>query len=227
MLYTIYDIETNGLSRHSDVCQFAYITFDNQLQLVESGQLYFYYDGMQMPSDAQKVHGLSLDFLRQFKGDFEENLKKMYRILHLSIAVGYNSKSFDTPICKNFIKRFLGEDIFPIQEIDMMQLLKKKYGHSLKLVNASSSEGLTPNYINMMNNIYFKKEAQAHDATYDTTATALLFLSNRALWDEVHKPKPILSERVHLEDDEESGMKVSPASAPANKIILSNNGIQI
>ena len=64
MLYTIFDLETTGFNGTSDaVCQFAFITVNQNLMPVRARNYYFYKEGMPW-SEQAALHAHSLSSIR-------------------------------------------------------------------------------------------------------------------------------------------------------------------
>lgn len=175
MLYTLFDIETTGLSRSKDaVVQFAYTTITQDFVHVRSACLHFYKDGMPWSYEAEKVHGLSQDYLKQFKGQYHANLQHMYSVLQYGNLIGHNSKSFDIPFSDNFMCR----NGLPTLEIgtcyDTMLLWRSRFGKAMRLQQLPAELGITQQQITAIADMRFKNTEgirRPHDAPYDVTAT--------------------------------------------------------
>jgi hypothetical protein len=117
MLYTFIDIETTGFMKFDanavlipDLLEFSYLQVDSTtLRIVKSGSLYFYQPHFDIESDAQEVHGLTRDFLMQYEDQFEDNLIALASITCNATICGKNSKKFDIPFIKHFLKKYSGE----------------------------------------------------------------------------------------------------------------------
>lgn len=179
-MFTVFDLETTGFSGSTDdVIQFSYIRFDNLNQAYDAGCLYFYYDGMSWSEDAYEVHHISQDFLRQYRDDFKKNCLKMWTILAGANVVGHNVKGFDCPFAKAWLARMGLMNLTYGIINDTMQAFKPvTHRDKVKLVKLSEMNGLTPDVINNAASMWFgtTDEMRAHNATYDTTATAMLTL---------------------------------------------------
>ena len=106
MLYTIFDLETTGFNGTSDaVCQFAFITVNQNLLPVRARNYYFYKEGMPWSEQAAAVHGLTRSFLKQYEDEYEQNLIRMYTVLQRGNLVGHNSNGFDIPFANQFLMR--------------------------------------------------------------------------------------------------------------------------
>ena len=111
-MYTIIDIETTGfLKRDSegtlmnDILEFGYINVDNSFQIVNYGTLYFYEPWFNVESDAQKVHGITRQFLQQMNPDTLSNAAAMVAMLTNTTIVGKNTDGFDLPFIKAWVKK--------------------------------------------------------------------------------------------------------------------------
>ena len=181
MSFVVFDIETTGLSSfHNEIIQFAYIMFDSNNQFVKAENLYFYREGMHWDQDlSDRVHHITLDFLKQFEDQFEENLLKMYSVLNRANVSGYNSNSFDCPFVKNWLSKFgLNDFEFGIKQDAMIGLRPRSKRARIKLVKMLELFDLTDEMVAGVSSLWFdsSKRHSAHDAVYDTTATALLTL---------------------------------------------------
>lgn len=214
MSFVVFDIETTGFSTTScDIIQFAYILFDSNNQFVKAENLYFYYEGMSWSQEAaDKSHQLSLEFLKQYEDDFEANLLKMYAVLNRANVCGYNSNHFDCPFVKNWLSRHgLSDFEFGIQQDCMLALRPVSKKARYKLVNMVKLFNLTEETIEYCTNIWFNDvgHKRAHDATYDTTSTALLALqalSKGYITFDFNKltPAQVESDDFNIVDDEHS-----------------------
>jgi DNA polymerase III alpha subunit (gram-positive type) len=172
MLYTVYDIETTGLSPHTnDIIQFAYITVKPSMEIHSSGNLYFYKDGMDWSRQAEAVHHIPQSFLRQYSDQFDENVRKMYVITQRGNLVGHNIDQFDLPFCIKFAERNGMPSITPLRTHDTMRLYppRKKLG-----VLAEKLE-ISPIVIDSVTEGLFGDAGQAHDARRDAVTTMLIF----------------------------------------------------
>ena len=130
MIGTIIDIETTGLlqfqtnlkgeselSDESEIIEVGFINIDMVTRkILTHGTLYFYKPYFDIESKAQRIHGLTRDFLRQHEGDFSKNLIILNSIIQCGCIIGKNSDKFDIPYIKAFIKKHAG-DIFDIKSL--------------------------------------------------------------------------------------------------------------
>lgn len=201
MYYTIFDIETTGLYRdQSDVIQFAYVNLDENFQPIKSDILYFYYEGMSWSEEAEAVHHISLETLKQHADEFENNLLKMYVTLSFCNAVTFNGDHFDIPFVRAWLMRQGMPEIRVSMSYDVMQIYNRVLHHAIKLVNLPKQIGLPVETIQTIQDAWFGNIAAAHDAAYDTTATALAFsFAMRKKY--ISKPtSEIKAVKVELED---------------------------
>ncbi len=108
MLIHVFDIETTGFNESTDdILEFGYIRCNEEYEIIGHDTLYFYKDHFKIENpDAQRVHKLTRDFLRQYADDFDTNLVKMYTIMRGGILVTKNGDSFDIPFVKWFIQKY-------------------------------------------------------------------------------------------------------------------------
>lgn len=180
-MFVCFDIESTGLSTTScDIIQFAYCLFDNNNQFVRAENLYFYYDGMSWSQEAADAsHQLSLEFLRQYKDDFEKNLLKMYALLNRCNVIGHNSDGFDCPFVKNWLSRMGLDDFqFGIQQDTMKAFKPITKKARIKLTKLTEMMGISKQSVNYFASLWFGNDhiRGPHDAAYDVTATAMLTL---------------------------------------------------
>lgn len=121
MIGTVIDIETTGwlkfntvdgvsqLSDESEILEVGYININmDTKQILTYGTLYFYKPYFNVESDAQKVHGLTREFLKQYEQDFEKNLIALNSLIQCTCLIGKNSDKFDIPFIKAFINKHAG-----------------------------------------------------------------------------------------------------------------------
>ena len=175
MLYTIFDLETTGFNGTSDaVCQFAFITVNQNLLPVRARNYYFYKEGMPWSEQAAAVHGLTRSFLKQYEDEYEQNLIRMYTVLQRGNLVGHNSNGFDIPFANQFLMREGFPPIVPGVCYDTMLLWHRTFGKRMKLANLPSALGIPESQIIQLAQIMFKENAgdlRSHNACYDVAAT--------------------------------------------------------
>ena len=141
MIGTVMDIETTSwlkfdtvdgvsqLSDNSEILEVGYINIDmNTKEILTHGVLYFYKPYFNIESEAQKVHGLTREFLKKYEQDFEKNLIALNAMIQCTCLIGKNSEKFDIPFIKAFIKKHAGVK-FDIEDLTF-KLGMKKYNNS-------------------------------------------------------------------------------------------------
>jgi len=123
MIGTIIDIETTGwlkfetnpttgvstLSDESEILEIGFINIDMQTKkILTHGTLYFYKPYFHVESQAQSVHGLTREFLKQYEGDFNKNMIALNSLIQSGCLIGKNSEKFDIPFIKAFIDKHMG-----------------------------------------------------------------------------------------------------------------------
>ena len=214
-MFVVFDVETTGLSTVTDdILQFAYILFDSNNQFVRAENLYFYKDGMAWNQEvADKTHKLSLDFLHQYKDDFEANVAKMYATLNHANVCGHNVVGFDCPFVKNWLARQgLFNFEFGIVKDTMRDFkpLTKKSRISLTNLRRMFAE-LDDKTVSYTASVWFDADTStfAHDARFDVAATALLTIYGirKGLIRFVETTQTVdeFEEDINLVNDEDTG----------------------
>lgn len=179
-MFVVFDLETTGLFEFSnDIIQFSYIMFDDNNSFVKSESLYFYYEGMSWSEEAYKIHGISLETLKAHKDEFKANLIKMYSILKGNNVCGYNSDRFDCPFAVTWLSRMGLSGLFFNVRCDVMKAFRPVYHKSqIKLTKLCDLLEIKPEFITAFEQMWFPNDetTQAHNASYDTVATAILAL---------------------------------------------------
>ena len=133
MIGTIIDIETTGwlkfdmikepnpyvpgtfidksvLSNESEILEVGYININMETnKILTYGTLYFYKPYFNIENDAQKVHGLTRDFLMKYEDKFMDNIIALNAMLQSTCIIGKNSNKFDVPFIKAFIEKHVGD----------------------------------------------------------------------------------------------------------------------
>lgn len=153
MLYTIVDIESNGLNRDTaEILEFGYIQIDKQCNIVRSGTLFFWKEGWGVGRG--DIHHLSSKFLEQYADEFDENLVKMFTIMYNGIILGKNSDNFDIPCILSFLSRhapvLANRKIYGV--LDMQTYMAPKFQEWQREVKhiANNKKGTLEEYIEMM-----------------------------------------------------------------------------
>lgn len=190
MLYTVIDVETAGLNKYKDsIHSFSYVLMTSTGSILKAETLYFWKEGVtNWSQEAYEVHGLSKEFLRQYEGDFEKNLKKMAIILKRANVMGYNSgyiskegylAGFDLIACLEFLKKFeLADSKMPVDSLlDLMSVVRKVTKRNIKLSEAVEKYGISEDNIKLMTEVFFQTPNENfHSSAYDVMATVLLYL---------------------------------------------------
>lgn len=184
MIYTVIDIETSGLSReNADVLSFSYALTDGK-EILAADTLYFWTDGMQWSQESYEIHGLSKEFLSQYKDDFDKNLRAMFSVIQDSILVGYNSgyidkfgvlHGFDYQVIKNFSLRNMLDFPIPSSFVDLLKIARSRETNApnKKLQSMVDYYGVSREEIARVNNtVYPGSKAAAHNSGYDVVCTA-------------------------------------------------------
>lgn len=184
MIYTVIDIETSGLSReNADVLSFSYALTDGK-EILAADTLYFWTDGMQWSQESYEIHGLSKEFLSQYKDDFDKNLRAMFSVIQDSILVGYNSgyidkfgvlHGFDYQVIKNFLLRNMLDFPIPSSFVDLLKIARSRETNApnKKLQSMVGYYGVSREEIARVNNtVYPGSKAIAHNSGYDVVCTA-------------------------------------------------------
>ena len=184
MIYTVIDIETSGLSReNADVLSFSYALTDGK-EILAADTLYFWADGIKWNQESYQIHGLSKEFLSQYKDDFDKNLRAMFSVIQDSILVGYNSgyidkfgvlHGFDYQIIKNFLLRNMLDFPIPSSFVDLLKIARSRETNApnKKLQSMVDYYGVSREEIARVNNtVYPGSKAVAHNSGYDVVCTA-------------------------------------------------------
>lgn len=191
MIYTVIDIETTGLlydknthkRLNNDIIQFSYVRLNDNFEVINHGTLHFYYEGMSWSDEAEKIHHISLEYLKQFKDDFEKNLQIMYTIMCKANVVGFNSDKFDIPFIEYWLARFKLPIDPPCFKFDVMLIYRSimpgRHGWGPSLLKVCDFLGYTPDVIKLVEADWFGADegTYKHNASYDVTATGLAFIN--------------------------------------------------
>ena len=117
-MYTVIDIETTGFLKYdsnhtliTDLLEFGYIQLDDKLRIVNHGTLYFYEPHFDIENDAQRIHGLTRQFLEAHATDNYTNATAMAAMLTNTIIIGKNTDGFDIPFIKAWLKKMYGYNL--------------------------------------------------------------------------------------------------------------------
>lgn len=184
MIFTVIDTETSGLSReNADVLSFSYALTDGK-EILAADTLYFWSDGIKWNQESYQTHGLSKEFLSQYKDDFDKNLRAMFSVIQDSILVGYNSgyidkfgvlHGFDYQVIKNFLLRNMLDFPIPTSFVDLLKIARSRETNApnKKLQSMVDYYGISREEIVRVNNtVYPGSKAVAHNSGYDVVCTS-------------------------------------------------------
>lgn len=114
MIFTIYDLETNGriekdqngFNQFPEILEVGYIQMNEKLEILRGGTLNFYRPEWKLRPDALAVNGLSKEYLQLYEKDFGNNMICMYPLFYNACIIGKNNHRFDDPILKWFITKY-------------------------------------------------------------------------------------------------------------------------
>lgn len=170
-----YDLETTGLDPvRSDIIQAAYAVFDNG-KCVRSDIMHFFYENMSRSSpEALEKHGMTYEYLSQYKDEFERNCKRLYSILDHAHVAGFNNKRFDDYFSTIWLRRMYAPELIFSESTDVMleaaPIVNKP---RISLINLCKHFELTEDKINAACSEWFGTTGSAHSAYYDVAATRL------------------------------------------------------
>ena len=208
MLRTVIDLETNGLpapeAPSPSPVSCSWITFrcDSTMEVVDSGTMYFYNPSYiildnKNAQEAEKIHGLTKEFLSQFADQYTDNCRKLYKLIARGNLVGHNLISFDIKIAQNFLSRNGYGSPLPNSVKDTMLIFQPYFGklkkeHKLpedaktrwKLGKIVEHFNIPEIVIKMVYKECFGKELEGeayHTADFDVVACELIFRKAIAL----------------------------------------------
>ena len=193
-MLVFFDIETTGLSKSSDILEFAAIICSEDLQITKIVNNYYLYD-IEVPSGASQVNGLTrqkLEFLADT--DFITDAKNIFTLLADPSAtiVGHNILSYDLPVVYNNLHRAGLELSVPESRcIDTLLLSRQHYSgkHDLQssLYKVLAEHSISLEYVKSVfaNAEVFKpyiKDTKMtfHSGLFDAFITYILFLAWKA-----------------------------------------------
>ena len=193
MIYTALDAETTGFSKVFDSpVSVAYLSFNEKWEILDSGIMYFDDDSIgESNPGAFEVHGLTKDFLSQYRGDFERNNRKLFKLMERGNLVGHNIKQFDVPFLSAYLRRQgfsqeteskskskVEDRPVPMKVIDTRSIYRPIFHTGLTLDDLLYKADIPEVIIKLLLKKHFGEEAVQsghHDARYDTVAAYLLF----------------------------------------------------
>ena len=187
-MYVVLDIETTGFSRDGDnILEVGYIRIDHNLNIHQSGTLFFYKDDFRIESAAQSVHRLSRSYLQGYADEFDTNICALYSMMYNSTIIGKNSNTFDMPFIQSFCNRYMKDADVPalkiLKALDLQDVYTPIYR---QLTGESRKKGTLEDYAKMLEisdsevqELYDSLNKPAgrygyHTALYDTVVTYLL-----------------------------------------------------
>ena len=173
MIGTVMDIETTGwlkfetdannwsqLSDQSEILEVGFLNINMDTRaILTHGTLYFYKPYFNVESDAQKVHGLTRDFLQQYEDQFTTNLIALNSLIQSTCLIGKNSDKFDIPFIKAFIEKHGGEDFDIPALVDKLAMAaygsgKVRYDDTLYALDMQKI------YVDRFKELYYEKYGQ-------------------------------------------------------------------
>lgn len=191
MIYTVLDLESTGFHKEGgdEILSLGFMRINSSFEIKASGTLYFYKPNFPIERNqaALAVHKLDRQFMKQFEGDFKDNLKKLYSLCYKSTIIGKNSTGFDMPFIKNFLKRHcptLDElqylNTFDVQS-EFSKIFQSRTGRTNKgtLTDYVECLGITQDQIREVYMSLPNKDTKSmhmHGALWDCVATYLVFI---------------------------------------------------
>lgn len=190
-MYLFFDVETTGISKSSDILEFAAIECSDDLRIQRVINNYYFYDD-EVPSGASKVNGLTrqkLEFLADT--DFMSDAKNIHEIFsrpQLKI-VGHNVISYDLPVVKSNLHRAGFElNVSNEQCIDTLLMarehFKGKHDLTSTISQVLSENGMTLNDIQRQFESseiikpYIKdKKMTFHSGLFDAFVTFVIYVA--------------------------------------------------
>lgn len=163
------------------------LRFDNNFKIHAADTLYFYRKTYDLSNyEANAVHGLTKEFLEQYKDSFYANIAKMYAMMYKSVIIGKNSNKFDIPFIERFYKKKYVSDIEPLDYYDKYDV-QNVFGKAYKNETGSNGAGTLTDYLDHLKIPHSEisrqcselvgdsKVRNAHDALFDVVATFEVF----------------------------------------------------
>lgn len=157
MIYTIFDIETNGLRKGGvspEVLEVGYIQVNSKVTILRHGSFYFYRPEWTLQQEAAKVHGLTREFLEKYEDEYTDSLVKLWTLMQKGNLVGKNSDAFDIPICRDMFRGAAYSLGVPYEDrsIDMQKVWSPKYKKLVKEHTGKDvkNPGTLEEYVNLI-----------------------------------------------------------------------------
>lgn len=189
MIGTVIDIETTGwlkfetnpttgvstLSDESEILEVGFINIDMQTKkILTHGTLYFYKPYFHVESQAQSVHGLTREFLKQYEGDFNKNMIALNSLIQCGCIIGKNSEKFDIPFIKAFIDKHMGRK-FDIPLLVSIAGMKKYNGGTISYSDTLAALDMQKIYKDRYHELYEQKYSIALGKGEDLQANIKAF----------------------------------------------------
>lgn len=172
MLGTVIDIETTGYLKYevkdgvslladtSEILEVGFLVIDLKTRAIyNSGTLYFYKPYFYVESEAQRVHGLTREFLQQYEDQFTNNLIALNALTQSTCIIGKNSQAFDWPFIKSFLYKHGGDD-FDIPDLVNSLCMKAYNGGHVLYQNEVFSFDMQSLYKGRFHDLYYEKYGQ-------------------------------------------------------------------
>lgn len=199
MVLRFLDIETTGFNFQSaDILQVSFVTADENGEIHNAGNLYYYQPDFVVETQAVDVHGLTRDLLLKYENDFYKNCAALHAIMQKGYIVGKNSDKFDIPFIQGWlIRRFPGvlPPIKLFRQADVQTAMKPHFQNWYYQQNGFETKkiGTLSEYVSMLgiqdkvDETYKKASAYCseparqgyHDALYDAVATYCVWMVMR------------------------------------------------
>lgn len=181
MQYTILDCESTGLSTNTaSPVSVAYLILNEKFERVDSKILYFSHESIpESDPGALEVHGLTRQSLMKYRKDYERNLRLLYRVMHRGNIIGHNVRKFDITLLCNFLERNKLERPVIANVYDTMEIYNSVFKGKKKLTFIADYCNISEETVKILASMWFEndeKSAMDHDASYDVTKNALVFI---------------------------------------------------
>ena len=135
MRQLIIDTETSGLDFDKDrIIEIRCLELINGIFTGNKFHQYYKPDDIEISSESEKIHGLSNQFLEEFR-TFEDEIEKFMTFVGNSQLIIHNAQ-FDITMINNALKRSGINQINPDSTICTLEIAKKKFPGSKNNLNA-------------------------------------------------------------------------------------------
>lgn len=194
MSYIFFDVETTGLSKHSDILALAALETNDDFRITNIyNEYYLYYE--EVPSGAAAVHGLTAQKLAFLADrDFATAAKDVHALFSGNkILSGHNVNNFDIPVLKNNLQ-VNGYDLQVGKTCDTLEMARTCLSGSHKLENCvrtlAAITGASDDYLEKLfqqtpelTEKVINKDMQYHSALYDAYCSYCICVLMKQLWD--------------------------------------------